>query len=53
MQRLESEQEPYILYNTRLPREGTIFDPAAKKWQDRAWAPAFDEDTDEIWNGHK
>lgn len=51
--RLEKENEPYMLYNDKRPRKGTIFDPTAKKWQNAKWAPAFDEDGDEIWNGHK
>jgi hypothetical protein len=53
IERLEHENEPHMVYNDRLPRRGTIFDPTAKKWQNAEWAPAFDEDGDETWNGHK
>jgi hypothetical protein len=29
------------------------FDPAAEKWKDYQWAPAYDEDSDEPYKGFK
>ena len=53
VKRLEGEKEPCLLYNNRLPRRGSIFDPASPRWQDAEWAPAFDDDKDDFWQGHK
>jgi hypothetical protein len=53
LERLKAENEPCVLYNARLPRAGSIFDPTAEKWQSVEWAPAYEEDKDESWNGHK
>ncbi len=49
---LAYKKQPYVIYNTRLPRLGpdTPFDPNSKRWaSDTEWAPAYDEDTDPIY----
>ena len=40
-----------IIYNVRIPRECDLFDVSNEKWTE--WAPAFEDDTDQLWNGHK
>ncbi|GAB7521540.1 hypothetical protein [Paraburkholderia sp. 2C] len=44
-----------FIYNRRLPRLGPDkpFDLAHPRWANRVWAPAWDDDTDPEWNGHK
>ena len=56
MDRLHAEDKPYLLYNTRQPRrdpDNTPFDPASDRWAGVTWAPAFDDDKDELWQGFK
>lgn len=52
---LENNNLPYVVHNIDLPRKGSgsPFDPKKAKWRGCEWAPAFDEDPDPIWNGHK
>lgn len=53
MRRLADEKEPCMVYNALLPRKDSSLDPNDYKWKDAEWAPAFDDDPDEIWEGHK
>ena len=54
--RLREQKEPYMLYNTGLPRRDPLrcpFDPKSPRWKDSEWACAFDDDPDPEWNGFK
>jgi hypothetical protein len=55
MEELSLKKEPHWLYNRLTPRDDpqNPFDKASDRWRGVEWAVAFDEDTDEIYNGHK
>lgn len=56
MEELENNNQPYVVYDKQLPRKGpgSPFDPIKAKWKDcEEWAPAFEDDTGPVWNGHK
>lgn len=46
---------PGWIYRYDRPREGpgTPFDRSHPKWKNVEFAPAWDEDPDPVWNGHK
>lgn len=47
------QEEPYWLYNTKVPRRGSTipFDPQSPQWQSIKWAPAYDDDPDPAAEG--
>lgn len=51
--RLKEQNEPYWLYNTKVPRLGSDipFDPQSPRWQNTKWAPAYDDDPDPVAEG--
>jgi hypothetical protein len=53
IEELESKGEHCWIYNRRRPRldPNNPFDVNSKRWG--KWAVSFDEDTDEIYKGHK
>jgi hypothetical protein len=53
IRQLQSENKPCMVYGYKMPRHGSIFDPASPKWKDTVFAPAWDEDTDPVFEGHK
>ena len=55
MDELAKEKEPCMVYNVRLPRldSKNPFNPNSSRWEGYEWAPSWDEDTDEEWNGFK
>ena len=44
-----------FIYNRQLPRRGLgkPFDLTHARWANREWAPAWEDDPDPEWNGHK
>ena len=44
-----------FIYNSKLPRLGNdaTFDPNHPRWKNRVWAPAWEDDPDPEWDGHK
>ncbi|MGB4499313.1 MAG: hypothetical protein WBI40_11500 [Methylococcaceae bacterium] len=52
---LESKGEHCWIYNRKLRRldPNNPFNMNSKWWKDSEWAVSFDEDTDEIYKGHK
>jgi len=42
-----------LIYNYHLPRHGSIFDQTSAKWEGVTFAPAWDDDPDAEWQGHK
>ena len=45
-----------LVYNRRLPRLDPVrspFDPAHPRWIDYEWAPAFEDDTDPLYQDFK
>lgn len=44
-----------FIYNRQLPRRGLgkPFDLTHPRWANREWAPAWEDDPDPEWNGHK
>ncbi len=52
---LKSEGKTYWLYNRQYPRLNpkNPFDVNSIKWKDAKWAPSFDDDTDEEYQGFK
>jgi hypothetical protein len=55
MDRLRKENKPYIVYNVHDRRlgEDTPFRKDEESVSRHDWAPAFDDDPDPIWEGHK
>jgi len=55
VEELERNQQRYTVFNKRMPRKGpeSPFDLQSENWKECEWAPAFDEDTDPVWHGHK
>jgi len=54
--KLESENLIHFIYNRNNPRldSNNPFNPTAERWQGVVWAPAYDDDKDEIGlRGHK
>lgn len=55
MNSLKERNEPYWLYNKKVPRLGSNipFNLQSPRWQGVDWAPAYDEDPDPIsdWEG--
>lgn len=47
--------EPGWVYNRQLLPlgAGTPFDPKHPRWQGVLFAPAWDDDSDPVWEGHK
>ncbi len=54
-EQLHEAQEPYLLYNKQYPRLDPTnpFNPNHARWRKVVWAPAWDDDPDEVWEGHK
>lgn len=54
-ERMLQAGEPAWVYNQQLPRlgAGTPFDPEHPRWQGVVFAPAWDDDSDPVWQGHK
>ncbi len=53
---LDARNEPYLIYNRRIPRrfEGMPFDPTSERWRgQKEWAPAWEEDRDAEFEGFK
>lgn len=52
---LESQNESFIVYNTRYPRRGNvIWDADPPRWKGVEFAPAYDADEDpQIESGHR
>lgn len=52
---LAARGEACIVYNRRVPRrfEGMPFDPNSERWQEYEWAPAWEDDTDAVYDGFK
>ncbi|WP_175844524.1 MULTISPECIES: hypothetical protein [Burkholderia] len=44
-----------FIYNRQLPRQGLgkPFDLTHPRWAKREWAPAWEDDADPEWSGHK
>ncbi|SOZ17171.1 conserved hypothetical protein [Cupriavidus taiwanensis] len=42
-----------LIYSYHLPRHGSIFDQTSAKWEGVTFAPAWDDDQDAEWRGHK
>lgn len=51
--RLLAEQKHFFVYNVQRPRFGGPFDQTAPKWAQVIFAPAYDDDPDPVWKGHK
>jgi hypothetical protein len=54
--KLKSEGQHCWIYNRRVPRldPNNPFDVNSKVWCDaKEWAKSFDDDTDELYDGHK
>jgi len=53
VEKLGEQNEPYWLYNTKVPRLGSTipFDPQSPQWQDIEWASAYDDDPDPVAEG--
>ena len=53
---LKKTNQAFMVFNRRFPRwdPGVVpFDRDSEKWKDTEWAPAFDEDADEEYQGFK
>jgi hypothetical protein len=53
---LKQSDQPCVIYNRRIPRwdpDVIPFDRNSAKWKDYEWAPAFDDDQDELFRGFK
>ena len=52
---LKSHDKGCLIYNRRLPRQGmdVPFDFSNYKWADYEIAPAYEDDLDPVWTGHK
>ena len=48
MDELKARNEPYWLYNIKVPRLGSAipFDLQSPRWQGIEWAPSYDDDSD-------
>jgi hypothetical protein len=55
IEQLKQQKESYWVYNSRHPRRdpNNPFNPKSPKWKYETWAPSFDDDKDEIYNGFK
>lgn len=53
--KLTVENLSYYLYNESYPRldPNNPFDLTKEKWKNCRWAPAYDDDSDEPYKGHK
>jgi len=53
--KLAAENLNCYIYNSSYPRldPNNPFDPAAERWKDCQWAPAYDDDNDEPYKGFK
>ena len=51
---LDEKGEGYLVYTTSVPRQGnTPFDFSHSRWDGVMPAPAYEDDTDTEWEGHR
>ncbi|MBN2807897.1 MAG: DnaB-like helicase C-terminal domain-containing protein [Deltaproteobacteria bacterium] len=53
MEKLAGENQLFEIFTQQLPRKDAPFDPEHGRWKDCEWAPAYDDDSDPVWKGHK
>ncbi|MFA6107409.1 MAG: hypothetical protein WDA75_01440 [Candidatus Latescibacterota bacterium] len=52
---LQQREMFYLVYNRGYPRRdpSNPFNPGHPRWAGVKWAPAWEEDPDSVWRGHK
>ena len=46
-------REHFFVYGVQRPRLGEVLEQCSPPWTHVVFAPAYDDDTDAVWNGHK